>query len=252
MTHYHHLNSTDKIGDSIIRAWGLTPLSYRFLYTFERGERFPLILPDATAYGDYFGYASDRANQEELTEALDEIEEARGIDLYRIVHERGGSHTLVLYPRALAFPEIRELLEALESHPVLDDDRTQRIEEELRAEQWDQIIREDFRAELAGLMPETWGTETSQETPQDLPSLNPLDYPGSGWNGSSGLPWVEDDAPDADEVLEALTDDDLDELFHEGCELAGEYVEEERYGEYRWPLVDAAKALGWDAVAKRL
>lgn len=232
---------TEEVAAALFFRWGLSGRGSVY-YDYDRGAEFPLFSPESTAYGDYCGCAYTQANQEALCEILDEIEEERGISIYEIRHEAYGTRTLFLYPRALAFGAVQEALSALDDYPSLDDSRASELEQEATSQAWEDWAREDFRRELQNLVPEDYGVEDTGETLADLDSLNPVDY---GVHGE--LPWARVSDVDPEELLEGISDDDLDSLFFSACDASGNYPHEEGSGSsIYFPISEVVKSLEFE------
>lgn len=253
MTYYSDSKRTQEIAAKIFAGWGMDSIHSvdgRVIYEYDKGEDFPLFTPQSTTYGDYCGAAYHRANQEALVEAMEAIEEERGIEIFRGELEAYGTHSILLYPRAFSFPEIREMLQAIADYPSLDDSAASEIEQELQNESWESYARSDFRAELENLVPEGYGCSPKyadtigMDWLSDLPSLNPLDYPGRGWGDDKRKPWQAPEVvgPDEQEIIDTLTDEQVDELF-QSCDV---YPVEEGYGSFHWPLAEAMRSLDWE------
>jgi len=252
--YYSTSQRTSDIARKIFKGWGMDSIhSIDGSITYGDGRiDFPLFSPQSTSYGDYCGCAYTRSNQEALCEILDAIEAEKGIEIYHVAHEAYGTRSIHLYPRAFAFAEVREALQAIADYPILDEDRASEIEQELIVEAWENYARADFRAALENAVPEGfWQTETvtggEGKSLADLDSLNPLDYPGTGWDDDRVCPWEDSETvgPDADEIIGLLTDDQIDEIWAEALDALGRYPEEEGYGSFIFPLEEAAAALDW-------
>lgn len=239
---FYCTGNTQEVGNAVLKGWGIP--DYRGEIGIYDGDDSGIVFTvGATAHGDYCGASYTAANYRVFCEVLDDIEKERGIELYYTATEAYGTRFVVLYPRAFSFPEVRELFEALEGYHSLDDEAAWEIEEESRAENWESYGRSEFRSALVAAVPDGYGCtreERPGDTLADLDSLNPLDYPGVGWGDGIALPWEHADwnGPDADEIIDRLTDDDIDDLYRRFCELDSVYPYEEGYGSTYFPEVE--------------
>lgn len=237
-----------EIMDAVLSARGVQ-LDGRTFHTYdEKGK--PFWIPSYCSAGDYCGNLVEASNVKALEEMLSEIETEKGITIYFLLHEAYDTRSLCLYPRAFAFPEIVEALNGLSDYPLLDDSLHCEMELEAQAESWDSWAREDFKRELCKLMPDGFGAPIQDEsqTLADLPSLNPLDFPGNGWDGSS-LPWEPSlEGPDSDEIIDLLTEEEVDTLSRQAMESgSGSHYPINGSGDsFHFYTEEMAKSLSWE------
>lgn len=154
------------------------------------------LMPSYCSYSDYGGSLIEKTNVDILLADYPD-------HTVKVYGSHGSRAVLVHWPTAPE--ELRESLCALQDYPLLDDSAHSAAETEAQNEAWENWARDDFRRELVS-------------------HLSALLEEGTDY-GAAPDDYDADDVADA--LVSAISDADLDTLFREAAEFAGEYWENE-------------------------
>ena len=95
-----------------------------------------------TLHSDYAGSTVERSNRDVF---LEEFGDLRGV---KEVYGGYGTRGVVIRRALLRNEEVADVLEALESYPVIDEDHLSQLEMEIETEDWEDWGRSDLKREL--------------------------------------------------------------------------------------------------------
>ena len=118
--------------------------------SFESDPKGMYVEPKYVSFGDYGGSMVERSNYDEF---MEEFAEHRGTEWWNWGGDYGSHGLIVRVDADERVPEIGEFFEGLEVYPLANEDRHSELEEEARAEAWEDYGEREFIDKLIELEP---------------------------------------------------------------------------------------------------
>lgn len=191
------------------------------------------IMPEYASGSDYSGCLVERSNHKALIDMMPNGYE----DGREYIDYSGGHGTFALAIRFDAVTaELLEALESVEDYPLLDESLHSEMEIESQVESWETCYRSEFKTALGKALHDAF-LESARSDQRDTETDN--DYETRLDDAET---FLADDCGD-------MTDETVDRLFNELCELANEYWSNEQGGD-SYIDVDRVVSRGLERVQK--